>query len=124
METNSSNLVSPNDHFLGRIFPGSVLPPHTVASLKAYLCKIEGFPAVENATLYVALSSQTPMEHSTHLSLLGPSGPGLSEHEPMPLVVSSRRRSVSGLKRSLKKYKPGLNPSYGTRLSLLSIRYH
>lgn len=109
IETNSSNT---NDHFLGRIFPGSVSPPHTAASLKAYLCKIEDIPSVENATLYVALSSQTPMEDSTHLSLLGPSGPGLSEHEPMALVVSSQQRPAKGLKRPLKKYKPEHNPRY------------
>jgi hypothetical protein len=57
------------------------------------------------------------MEDSTHLSLLGQSGPGFSEHEPMALVVPSRRRSVSGPKRPLKKYKPEHDPHYGKRLS-------
>ena len=60
------------------------------------------------------------MEDSTHLSLLGPSGPGLSEHEPMALVVPSQRRPVKGSKRPLKKYKPEHSPRYGTRLSPLS----
>ena len=59
------------------------------------------------------------MEDSTHLSLLGPSGPGLSEHDPMALVVPSRRRPARGSKRPLKKYKPEHSPRYGTRLSPL-----
>ena len=68
-------------------------PPHTVASIRWSLCKLEGLSEPDKALLYTPLSSPAPKEISVRLSLNAPSGPGLSEHDPIVLVVESEKRS-------------------------------
>ena len=43
--------------------------------------------------VFTPLSSPAPKEDSARLSLNTPSGPGLSEHDPIALVVESEKRT-------------------------------
>ena len=47
----------------------------------------------DKALVFTPLSSPAPKEDSTRLSLNAPSGPGLSEHDPIALVVKSEKRT-------------------------------
>ena len=62
-------------------------PPHTAASLKRYVCKIEGLEGPENSALYLSLSEKRPVADSARLALRGNSGPGSSELDPVVFVV-------------------------------------
>ncbi|EDR04002.1 uncharacterized protein LACBIDRAFT_330920 [Laccaria bicolor S238N-H82] len=82
-----------DDRFIGRIPSKSFAPPHTVASIKWSLCRLEGLSEPDKALVYIPLSSPAPKEDSARLSLYAPSGPGLSEQDPIALVVESERRT-------------------------------
>ena len=82
-----------NDHFIGRIPTKSFAPPHTVASIKRSLCKLEGLSEPDKALVFTPLSSPAPKEDSARFSLYAPSGPGLSEQDPIVLVVKSEKRT-------------------------------
>ena len=58
-----------------------------MASIKLSLCGLEDLSEPDKALLFTPLSSPTPKEDSAHLSLFAPSGPGLSEQDPIALVV-------------------------------------
>ena len=64
-----------------------------MVSIKWSLCKLEGLTEPDKALLFTPLSSPAPKEDSARLSLYGPSGPGLSEHDPIVLVVESEKRT-------------------------------
>jgi len=83
----SNNLIYSNDRFISRIVSRSVAPPHTAASLKKHICRIERFELSTKCTLYPSLSNQAPVEDSARLALRGTSGPGVSEIDPVVLVV-------------------------------------
>lgn len=86
-----------NDRFVGRILSKAITPPHTAASLKIHLCKIEGFLGLENADLYSSLLSQTILDNSSRLALMNRHGPGSSEKEPMVLLIkNAEKRSTGG----------------------------
>ena len=82
-----------NDRFIGRIPSKSFAPPHTVASIKWSLCQLEGLLEPDNALVFTPLSSPAPKEDSARLSLKAPSGPGLSEQDPIALIVESEKRT-------------------------------
>lgn len=83
----ASTSVYKNDEYLGRISVKSITP-HTVTSFTRCVLKIEGFiGTVAKSELFASVSSQFPMDGSTHLSVFEDSGPGLSEYEPMALVI-------------------------------------
>ncbi|EDR13903.1 uncharacterized protein LACBIDRAFT_321574 [Laccaria bicolor S238N-H82] len=82
-----------NDRFIGRIPTKSFSPPYTVASIKLSLCELEGLSEPDKARLFTPLSSSAPKDDSARLSLEGPSGPGLSEQDPIALVVESEMRT-------------------------------
>ncbi|KIK06076.1 hypothetical protein K443DRAFT_308465 [Laccaria amethystina LaAM-08-1] len=87
----SNNPIYSNDRFICRILSRSVAPPHTVASLKRHICRIEGFESSGSDIsykLYSSLSERVPLEDSTRLSLRGNPGPGSSETDPMALMVA------------------------------------
>jgi hypothetical protein len=71
-----------------------VTPPHTAASLKRHLCSCEGFKATEKCDLYRSLFEKTSVEDSTRIQLRGTDGPGpgISESEPMALVIDAEKR--------------------------------
>jgi hypothetical protein len=83
----SNNPIFSNDRFISRISSKSVRPPHTAASLKRYVCKIEGVEGPEKAALFLSLSGKKPLDDSAHLALRGNSGPGSSEVDPVVFVV-------------------------------------
>ena len=72
---------------LGRIRADSVAPPHTVASLKRRISRVEQNPALANANLFADISSDVPLKEG-HISILGADCPGLSPDEPMAIVQS------------------------------------
>jgi len=79
-----------------------VAPPHTAASLKKYVCQVEGFETAEKCTLFLSLMEKIPIGDDTRLSLQAKSGPGLSELELMALIVDTHTCH----KRSLAASKP------------------
>ena len=64
-----------------------------MASIKLSLCGLEDLSEPDKALLFTPLSSPEPKEDSAHLSLYTSSGPGLSEQDPIALVVDSEKRS-------------------------------
>ena len=82
-----------NDRFIGRVPSKSFAPPHTVASIRRSLCKLEGLSEPDKALVFTPLSSPAPKEDSARFSLYVPSGPGLSEQDPIALVVESEKRT-------------------------------
>ncbi|EDR07302.1 uncharacterized protein LACBIDRAFT_328174 [Laccaria bicolor S238N-H82] len=82
-----------NDRFIGRIPTKSFAPPHTMASIKLSLCGLEDLSEPDKALLFTSLSSPAPKEDSARLSLSAPSAPGMSEHDPIALVVNSEERT-------------------------------
>ena len=89
----SNHALYSNDRFIGRIPSKSFAPPHTVASIKLSLCGLENLSEPDKALLFTPISSSAPKEDSARLSLFAPSGPGLSEQDPIALVVESEKRS-------------------------------
>lgn len=83
----SNNPIYSNHRFISRIVSRSVAPPHTAASLKKHIFRIERFELSTKSTLYSSLSDQAPVEDSARLVLRGTSGPGVSEVDPVVLVV-------------------------------------
>ena len=83
----SKNPIFSNDRSISRISSKSVRPPHTAASLKRYVYKIEGVEDPEKAALYLSLSEKKPVDDSARLALRGNSGPGSSEVDPVVFVV-------------------------------------
>ena len=64
-----------------------------MASIKRSLCQLECLSEPDKALVFTPLSSPAPKEDSARLSLYAPSGPGLSEHDPIALVVESDKRT-------------------------------
>jgi len=85
LESNSP--IFSDDHFISRISSKSVRPPHTAASLKKCICKIEGVEGPEKGALYLSLSERKPLDDSARLALRGNSGPGSSDVDPIIFVV-------------------------------------
>jgi hypothetical protein len=115
-----------NDRFVGRILSKAVTPPHTAASLKSHLCKIEGFSGSENAYLYSSLLSQTILDNSSRLTLMNHYGPGSSEKEPMVLLIkNAEKRSTGGPQTlaGLPENPLANNINYG-RVSLAPLHVH
>ena len=70
---------------LGRIRADSVAPPHSVASLKRRISRVEQTLALANADLFADISSDIPLKEG-RISILGADCPGLSPDEPMGVV--------------------------------------
>lgn len=83
----SMNPVYTDDPSLGRIAAELVTPPHTVISLKRCLSGIENIDDNIPTTLFVAASSQTPMDDGVRVSILAYPGPGCTPDEPMAFVA-------------------------------------
>ena len=64
-----------------------------MASIKRLLCKFEALLEPHKALVFTPLSSPAPKRDSARLSLKAPSGPGLSEQDPIALVVESEKRT-------------------------------
>ena len=64
-----------------------------MASIKRSLCEFEDLSEPDKALVFTPPSSPAPKEDSARLSLYAPSGPGLSEQDPIALVVESEKRT-------------------------------
>ena len=70
---------------LGRIRADSVAPPHSPASIKRCISRVERNPALAHANIFADISCVAPLKEG-HISILGTDGPGLSPDEPMAIV--------------------------------------
>ena len=70
---------------LGHIRADSVAPPHSPASIKRCISRVERIPAIAYADLFADISSDSPLKEG-HISILRNNGPGLSPNEPMAIV--------------------------------------
>ena len=76
----------PKEPSLGRIRADSVAPPHSAASIKRCISRVEGNPAlVWYSDLFVDTSGDTLFKEG-HISTLRTDGPGLSPNEPIAIV--------------------------------------
>ena len=76
----------PEEPSLGRIRADCVAPPHSPASIKRCISRVEGTPALAHANLFANISSDTPLKEG-HISILHTDCPGLSPNEPMAIVL-------------------------------------
>ena len=70
---------------LGRIRADSVTPPHSPASIKRCISRVERTPALIHANIFADTSCDTPLKEC-YISILRTDGPGLSPNEPMAIV--------------------------------------
>ena len=84
-EMPSKVAIDPEEPSLGRVRADSVPPPHTPASIKRCISRVEGTPALAHADLFANISCDTPLKEG-HISILRTDGPGLNPNEPMAIV--------------------------------------
>ena len=77
--------IDPEEPSLGRIRIDSVAPPHSLASIKRCISRVERNPALVRADLFADTLSDTPLKEG-HISILSTDGPGLSPNEPLAIV--------------------------------------
>ena len=78
--------IDPEDPSLGRIRVDSIAPPHSPASIKRCISRVERTPALAHADLFADISCDNPLKEG-HISILRTDGPGLSPtNEPMAIV--------------------------------------
>jgi hypothetical protein len=73
------------DPSLGRIRADSVAPPHSPASIKRCISRVERTPALAHANIFADISCHTPLKEG-HMPILCTDGPGLNPNEPMAIV--------------------------------------
>ena len=84
-EMPSKVAIDPEVPSLGRIRVDSVTPPHSPASIKRCISRVERTPALAHADLFAGISCDTPLKEG-YISILGNDSPGLSANEPMAIV--------------------------------------
>jgi hypothetical protein len=84
-EMPSKVAFDPDESSLGRIRVDSIAPPHTSATIKRCISRVERTPAIAHADLFADISCNTPLKEG-HISILLTDGPGLSPNEPMAIV--------------------------------------
>ena len=77
--------IDPGKPSLGRIRADSVPPPHSPASIKRCISRVERNPELALSDLFADISCDTPLKEG-HISNLPTDGPGLSPNEPMAIV--------------------------------------
>ena len=80
--------IDPEEPSLGRIWVDSVAPPHSPASIKRCISRVERTPAFADAYLFADISCDIPLKEG-HISNFHTDGPGLSPNEPMAIVQMS-----------------------------------
>jgi hypothetical protein len=84
----SSQTPKSSDPSLGCINTILIAPPHTVTSIKRFLCHREDIVDLENTRLFITASCRSPMNGADEVSNLNSEGPGVTSREPMALVVT------------------------------------
>ena len=85
-EMPSKVAIDPEEPSLGRIRADSVAPPHSPASIKRCISRVEKTPALALADLFADISCNTPLKEG-HISFLLTDYPGVSPNEPMAIRV-------------------------------------
>jgi len=86
--TPSKTTFDQEEPFVGRIVVDFIPPPHTTTSIKRSIARAEKSPALVSANLFADISCDTPMAEG-HISILTGRCPGLTESEPMALVLAN-----------------------------------
>ena len=81
---------------IGRIRADSIAPPHSPASIKRCISRVEGRPALLHADLFADTSCDTPLTEG-HISILCTDGPGQSPDEPMAIVQAEVQAEVTSI---------------------------
>ena len=84
-EMPSKAAFDPEEPSLGRIRADCVAPPHSLASIKRCISRVERTPELAHADLFADISCDTPLKDG-HISILQTDCPGLSLNEPMAIV--------------------------------------
>ena len=82
-EMPSKAAIDPEEPSLGRIRADSIAPPHSPASIKRCISRVERTPVLAYANLFADISCDAPLKEG-YLSILR--GPGLSPNVPMAVV--------------------------------------
>ena len=77
--------IDPEEPSLGRIQIDSISPPHSPATIKACISRVEKIPELAYANLFADISSNHPLKES-YISILRNDCPGLSPKKPMVIV--------------------------------------
>jgi hypothetical protein len=88
--------IDPEEPSLGRIRADFIAPPHTLASVKRGISRVERNPALISADLFADISSYSPMREGD-ISVLAGYGPGLTQNKPMALVETNNQPHEQGL---------------------------
>jgi len=90
-EIPSKTAFKKGDSSLGRFEALAIAPPHTVASVKTCLLKIEGISFLSFATsqLFAVMNSEAPMKDNTPLQFLTRPYPGCVGDNPMAFIVDA-----------------------------------
>ena len=77
--------INPEEPSLGRIRTDAISPPHSSATIKACISRVEKIPELAYADLFADISSNNPLKES-YISILRSDCPGLSPKKPMAIV--------------------------------------
>ena len=81
---------------IGRIRADFIAPPHSPASIKRCISRVEGRPTLLHADLFADTSCDTPLTEG-HISILRTDGPGQSPEEPMAIVQAEVQAEVTSI---------------------------
>lgn len=73
---------------LGCVKAYYVTPPHTVASIKRYIRKVESIPDQSVFDLYMDSQSREPLNDDELVPIMTGTGPGSDPREPLALVIT------------------------------------
>ena len=80
--------ATPDDPFLRRALATSIAPPHNLDSLKRCLAKHEDIDhRRQSFSLFLTRSSSSPMDNTSEIDILKPSGTGSTPQEALALVM-------------------------------------
>jgi hypothetical protein len=86
--------IDPEEPSLGRIRADSIPPPHSVASIKRCISRVERTPELAHAELFADISCETPLKEG-HIPILRIECPGLSPNKPMAIVQNVQMPTVT-----------------------------
>ena len=81
---------------IGRIRADSIAPPHSPASIKQCISRVERNPALLHAYLFADTSCDIPLTEG-HISILRTDGPGQSPDQPMAIVQAEVQAEVTSI---------------------------
>ena len=81
---------------IGRIRADSIAPPHSPASIKQCISRVERNPALLHAYLFADTSCDIPLTEG-HISILRTDGPGQSPDQPMAIVQVEVQAEVTSI---------------------------